>query len=70
MMTFCVIGLVNFHVQYNEYPASVLSDKEKEINALKETETHQLKEDKFCNKLLEGEVVCLFGFGNTIYYRC
>lgn len=41
--------------QYNEYPASVLSDKEKEINALKETETHQLKEDKFCNKLLEGE---------------
>ncbi|KAE7999798.1 hypothetical protein FH972_004194 [Carpinus fangiana] len=38
-----------------EYLASLLADKEKEINALKKAESHYLKEDKACNKLLEEE---------------
>lgn len=46
-------------MQDAEYLASLLADKEKEINALKEAESHYLKEDKACNKLLEEEVVDL-----------
>lgn len=41
--------------QDDEYLASLLADKEKEINALKEAESHFLKEDKTRNKLLEEE---------------
>ncbi|XP_062154471.1 plant UBX domain-containing protein 8-like isoform X2 [Alnus glutinosa] len=41
--------------QDDEYLASLLADKEKEIKALKEAESHYLKEDKACNKLLEEE---------------
>lgn len=44
-------------MQDDEYLASLLADKEKEINALKEAESHYLKEDKIRNKLLEEEVV-------------
>lgn len=46
-------------MQDDEYLASLLADKEKETKALKEAESHYLKEDKACNKLLEEEVVYL-----------
>lgn len=48
-------------MQDDEYLASLLADKEKEIKALKEAESHYLKEDKACNKLLEEEVSVDFG---------
>lgn len=57
MVVLCMAWLVRFYVQDDEYLASLLADKEKEINALKEAESHYLKEDKIRNKLLEEEVV-------------
>ncbi|XP_044503150.1 plant UBX domain-containing protein 8-like [Mangifera indica] len=41
--------------QDNEYLASLLADREKEVNALKEAESLCLKEDESCKTLLEEE---------------
>lgn len=44
-------------LQDDEYLASLLADREKEGNALKEAESLRLKEDESRKKLLEEEVV-------------
>lgn len=46
-------------LQDNEYLASLLADREKEVNALKEAESLCLKEDESCKTLLEEEVMFL-----------
>lgn len=56
---------VSFFLQDVEYMASLMADREKEINALKEAESHSLKKEKSWNELLE-EVVCLLDYGVTV----
>ncbi|XVF33399.1 hypothetical protein REPUB_Repub17cG0165300 [Reevesia pubescens] len=43
--------------QDDEYLASLLADKEKEMNALKKAESHSSKEKESCRRKLEGEEV-------------
>ncbi|KAH9732854.1 Plant UBX domain-containing protein 8 [Citrus sinensis] len=56
--------------QDDEYLASLLADREKEMNALKEAESLQLSRDESQKKILEEEVVKLLSFGCLIYSPC